>query len=296
MDTLDVGNLLDRVEPSMRRRYLEVIARLRARNDLAEIARLVDQRRWEEAVQGLEEAAEELSEEFRLAFLVAAKAVADLIRASSSRGFAFDVTHWRVQALFRALERDVVGMFRDDVRGIISGAQLANARDTLPRDLYEALGLGGDQADYLRRYRASLGLSQREQARRTARGLDPRAAMSPAVQNRMVAEILRRLRAAQAGRVGLWLGQLAVQEAADIALRQALEFGALAADDVEREWVTRADNLVRDTHDPMFGQRRPVGTPFESGGGVPLMFPGDPSAPARETRGCRCGILIRIRG
>lgn len=296
MIQIDLTELLDKIEPTLRRRYQEIMDRLRQRNRLDEVQRLVDQGRWEEAITGLDEAAEELSAEFRVAFLLVAKALADALRPGSPRGFAFDATHWRVISLFQDVETILVGLFRRDLRTLADRARRdPAARETLAADMVASLGLGIDQIEALRRYRSTLGQSERERQRAQQREVTPRRPLTAAATIRMIAAMVRRLRAGQVERVGLWLGQYATQQAADIVLKMAVEFGALAGDSIMRTWWTRADHLVRDTHDPMHGQQRPLGRPFSTGSGFAIRFPGDPAAPLKETRGCRCGLLIELR-
>lgn len=283
MIEFDVGELLDRVEPTLRRRYMAAMARLRARNDLHDIQRLVDQRRYDEAIAGLDEAAEEVSGEFAVAYLLVARAVAERIRAASPAGFSFDVTHARTQAIIRGMERDLVRMLRADARRAISDSLVAG-RGTVARDLLDGLGLGQDQARALRVFHASHNMGPPDKRA-------PRTTVE-----RMASGIRQNYRAAQAIRVGLWLGQIAAEVAADDALRQGVEFGALRRNDIVRRWRTRRDDAVRDSHTPMEGQERALEESFVSGAGNVLHYPGDPQAPDKETRGCRCGLEIVIRG
>ncbi len=75
---------------------------------------------------------------------------------------------------------------------------------------------------------------------------------------------------------------------------QAFEVGALDRDEVEQIWRIRPPN-VRASHSFMASQRRPVGTPFQSGDGNNLRFPGDPFAPISDTARCKCGIRVLRR-
>jgi hypothetical protein len=51
---------------------------------------------------------------------------------------------------------------------------------------------------------------------------------------------------------------------------------------------------VRDTHSDMEGQTVSFGEPFETGGGVHLLYPGDPNGPPEEIINCRCYVFPRI--
>lgn len=57
-----------------------------------------------------------------------------------------------------------------------------------------------------------------------------------------------------------------------------------------KKWVAHDDDRTRTSHMQTDGQVRRLSEPFEVGqpNGVPMMFPGDPSAPADEVCNCRC--------
>ncbi len=56
----------------------------------------------------------------------------------------------------------------------------------------------------------------------------------------------------------------------------------------EKEWLTSRDNLVRDTHKALEGQRRPLNRRFSNG----LMQPGDYGGRAAEIVNCRCTTVV----
>ena len=57
-----------------------------------------------------------------------------------------------------------------------------------------------------------------------------------------------------------------------------------------REWLATLDDRVRDSHAYANNQVRNIDEPFDIAG-VPMMFPGDPSAPVSEFANCRCTII-----
>lgn len=68
--------------------------------------------------------------------------------------------------------------------------------------------------------------------------------------------------------------------------------GARQSGVAERKvWLATDDTRTRDTHAVSDGQTVPVEQPFDIGG-TPLMFPGDPAGPAKETIQCRCTMLF----
>jgi hypothetical protein len=204
----------------------------------------------------------------------------DAIRALAP--FTFDITHPRVVRLFAALERDLVDTFKKSAM-----AAMQDFRAFGTHHIRDAVGLSAEQIRRLSVYRGVLMTPSR------VRGSEePARPVSQQIRERQIEAMLIQLRSEQATRMGTWLGQLAVQTAADFALAQAIEFKALTLERIIREWFTRQDERVRGTHRPMHLQRRAMGAAFESGGGEALMYPGDPNASDKETRGCRCGLRI----
>ncbi len=78
-------------------------------------------------------------------------------------------------------------------------------------------------------------------------------------------------------------------------MQQSIDSGAVSADLVDQKWNAIEDGRTRDSHRPMNGQLQPWGSPFISGAGNRLRFPGDPLAPISETAQCRCNKTFIIR-
>lgn len=102
-----------------------------------------------------------------------------------------------------------------------------------------------------------------------------RAAVRQALAPDMYDAYTRRLAASEAS--------ISVNSALHDVAASAWQQGA----SVEKTWRTRNDDKVRHTHKQAEGQTVPFGAPFWVGG-VPMMHPGDPSAPASEVANCRC--------
>jgi len=75
---------------------------------------------------------------------------------------------------------------------------------------------------------------------------------------------------------------------------QAVDEGKIGEADIRRKWDSAGDMRVRHTHALLDGKSAGLREPFRSPSGALLMFPGDPSAPAAETIGCRCTLIYRV--
>jgi uncharacterized protein with gpF-like domain len=60
---------------------------------------------------------------------------------------------------------------------------------------------------------------------------------------------------------------------------------------LRKRWDTRDDSRVRSPHREVDGEVRDLSMPFYVDG-FPMMFPGDPIAPADLVCGCRCSLVI----
>lgn len=88
----------------------------------------------------------------------------------------------------------------------------------------------------------------------------------------------------------------AMNEAKSQMLDKLVSDGIVRDQDIDLEWDASEDGDTRDSHKAMDGQRRRKGTPFRSGAGNLLMYPGDRSngAPAEDVINCRCFVRDRI--
>ena len=86
----------------------------------------------------------------------------------------------------------------------------------------------------------------------------------------------------------------ALGTARDEAMRQQIEAGKVAIDDVQKIWRSASDSRVRHTHRSLSGQSVGMSGSFTSSSGATLRYPGDPSAPASEIVGCRCWLQYKV--
>lgn len=87
---------------------------------------------------------------------------------------------------------------------------------------------------------------------------------------------------------------MALGSARDESMRQQIEAGKVAAQDVQKIWRSAGDNRVRHTHRVLNGKSIGVDGVFITPTGAPLRFPGDPKAPISEISGCRCRLQYKV--
>jgi uncharacterized protein with gpF-like domain len=76
---------------------------------------------------------------------------------------------------------------------------------------------------------------------------------------------------------------------------QAIEQLGVDEDSVTWTWIATDDDRTRDSHADMDDQQvTGMDTPFISGDGCELLYPGDWTAPPEETCNCRCSVIVNI--
>jgi uncharacterized protein with gpF-like domain len=77
-------------------------------------------------------------------------------------------------------------------------------------------------------------------------------------------------------------------------MRQQIDNGKVAAQDVQKIWRSAGDSRVRHTHRVLNGKSVGIDDAFQSVSGARLRYPGDPQAPTNEIVGCRCHIEYKV--
>ena len=112
-------------------------------------------------------------------------------------------------------------------------------------------------------------------------------------------DIVAGVRELYAARVPVWAERITIVSATG-SINQAGFLAAIKRGSAGKQWLSKRDERVRDTHEHVDGQLRALMKPFRLGGfkGHPkvslLMFPGDPSphVPIEEVINCRCVLLF----
>lgn len=224
-------------------------------------------------------------------------------------GIAFDPTNPAAAAVMRANKLEFVTAMTDSQK-VATRQALANALDTgrglagAARDFRDSIGLAQNQVQAVANYRRLLQANSSEALDRVLRDrrFDPSVEraietgepLSPEKIDTMVERYRMRQLAHRAETIARTESVKNLSEAQEAAFSQTMQRAKIDPERVTQHWHSTEDERTRDSHRPMNGQVRPYGTPFTSGAGVSLRYPGDPKAPAKEVIKCRCKRSFRI--
>ena len=278
--------------------FFEAIKQIRGATT-KELEELIIQGRLSEYFQRIEAASLLIGDAVALGFIDSAR------RAVSGIPFVFDqynprtVQHiqqnnYRLIREFTQSQRDIVRVVLD--KGVKDGV---NPREQARR-LRKSIGLTQWQENAVLNYEKSLVALSREALDKKLRDKRFDRSVINAISNnqpltqKQIDKMVNRYREKyikyRAETIARTESLRAVHEGSNEAWQQAVDSGNVNPDDIERKWVTARDSRVRDSHQILNGQKRKMGETWNG-----LRFPGDPSAPAKETIQCRCIVTTRVK-
>lgn len=304
-----VRALIASAEPRLRTAFISAIEQVRDQTTLDMLETLIEQGRFQEALETAGNAGILYAGAVNAAFVTAGQDTAGFMRQRLGRVIGFDNAADRAVRIMRANNLRLVREFTIEQtittqRALADGIRRGINPRAQARLFRDSIGLTTRQLEAVENYRraleqnslTSLTRELRDRrfdptVRRAARTGDP---LSATQIERMTDRYRQRFLAHRAEVIARTEALRSVHEGVDEMYEQAFASGAVDPTQVMRTWHTAADARVRDSHGPMDGQQRPVGEPFLSGNGNPLRFPGDPNAPVSETAQCRCAVSTTI--
>lgn len=300
--------LLDRAEPRVRRRFLELINAQRGLRNLEDIADLIESGRITEALSDFDAVADGLVPDLERAFTSAGQSAAGLLRANRPTLLEFNQLNVRAVGSLQTTRAALLVNLTQDQRlttleTLVDGQRRGLAPIVQARELRRSLGLTQVQQRQIQNYRAVLESQQASQisqalnrqlrdrrfdgsVRRAVRG---ERALTASQIDRMVDRYAERQLDKRARDVARTESLAAIHAGDEELWQQAFDAGVAQPEDLRNVW--RIDGAgVRDSHRAMEGQEQPFGAPFISGLGNRLRFPGDPQAPPADSINCRCVI------
>lgn len=311
-------DLLARADPLIRQRFGEIILRLKSEQSLVLLAQMIQEGRIDDALATLTAAADRLATAVQTVWIGAGSEVAEAMSQALGVDVAFDVVNAGAVRQMTENRLTLVREFTTQQRLATREAMLDAMRAGLnPREAARAfrdsIGLTQRQVEWVNNYRRLLEQNSAEALTRelrdgrfdrTVRGaIANEQPLSRAQIDKMVERYRERALNYRAEVIARTESLRNVHQGADEAMRQAVERGQVKAENLKRTWQTAKDERVRSfekgaqtSHRTMHGQEQPLGSPFISGAGNALMYPGDANAPGYETIQCRCVVATRVSG
>jgi hypothetical protein len=295
--------------------WLTMLGHLRDLNSVESITRRIES--GHDPLTGVFDASRKLAAGFHSAYVAAGQTTARWVNvelgksAIEKKGWAvFDAAAPPSVAWAQNNDLSLITEIDEETREVIRGVLVRGAQNGTPpaamaREIRGSIGLTDYQNRIVDNYRRQLVQGQYAAAldRQLSHGQSDR--VIAAAQRKQIpltqAQIDTAVERYRTNMIGMRANTIARTESARVAhqgsdelYRQAIERGDLEHDRIEQEWHTSHLKNMRDSHRVMDGQKRPYGVPFTSGAGVPLLYPGDPSAPAEETANCACTKTTRL--
>lgn len=309
LDGLRMIALLDRADARMRRRFLQLVDGAATVQSLEAIADLLEAGRIDEALALGDQLGPGFASTWEQVYTEAGLSAAAVIQASRSTVLEFNTLNPRSVANLQLTRGRLIRELTDSQRGATLELLMdAQRRGLAPveqaRALRSSLGLTQHQAQAVTNYRRLLETGSREALDRQLRDRRFDRTIRSAINrgepltreqiDRMTDRYRERWLNFRARTVAETESLRAVHAGDEEMWQQAIDVGDVNPDELINQWRTRPDEKRRPSHAAMEGQRRPFKEPFTSGAGAQLRYPGDPSAPARETIKCRCVVARTI--
>lgn len=319
-DREEVERLLgqgDAASNRIRRSFLDAIEKLGSNLDTTEIVAYLRAGRVSDAIgalniamlaAGFQPVAATVSE----AVITSGRAAAAAVRMTGGVEFVFGVTAPTTISYLQRNDFNLIVELTSSARASVAetiraGVEAGRNPIDVARDVRRHIGLTARQARAVSNYRRLLEEGAGEALDRALRDkrFDPTVARAIADKkpiprakiNTMVARYEARYLKYRAETIARTEGLRAANAGNQLAWEQAAAEGKLEGKVVVRKWVTSGDHLVRESHRqiPRLNEAGVgLNEPFRSPLG-PIMFPGDPNAPAALTANCRCTVVIRFK-
>ena len=301
--------VIGQMDRQLQRLWRQMLDRIGERLDLSRLADLLEAGQLEVALAEARSMAAGFASGVSASYLTGAQTASQYIGTRLSRFVRFDSVHELAVQHMRQNELRLVAGIVQEQRNVINAALTdglrrgINPRETA-REIRVSLGLTQRQFQAVQNYRRLLEsgdtgalyrtLRDRRFDRTVRRAIKDGEPLSPSQIERMVSRYRERALKHRAEVIARTESLRSVHEGTQAAFQQAIAAGTLSKDQLMQRWVTARDSRVRDSHDGMHGQIRPMGEPFVTDFGNLLRYPGDSLAPASETIQCRCAVATRI--
>jgi hypothetical protein len=306
----EMDRLFSTVERNLGSSWSDAVEHIRDSNDLTAIEAKLAAGNFDGAVDEIESAAKKFANAVKNNYVISGSKAAKALAEKADTPIVFDPTNTRAIKAMEYNSMDLVRSITKDQKAMIrqvinTGLINREAPAEMARTIYDSIGLTQTQEQHVANYRAQLESNNSTELaaslqRELRDGRYDKAVKKaietgePLSQDRIdkMVDLYRdsyvRLRSQTIARTeALRVTHQGTQEL----YAQAIENGDVDEGDLVRTWHTGPN--ARDSHAAMNGQKRGMNEPFDTGGGYTLMYPGDPSAPGKETINCNCVVSTR---
>ncbi len=298
--------LLDKTEIEIRDGLIAAILSAKGSSTLDELARLIEQGMFEEALTFAAGAgAVSVADGYAAVFTLAGRDTAEFLQDVLDVVVGFNQVNQRAVNVMQGERLRLINGFTAEQRNatrtaIVDGMTRGLNPIEQARNFRSSIGLTGFQQNAVINYRQLLEQGSTDALRRELRdrrfdGTVRRASSTGrpipvGTIDRMVERYGERYLVFRTNTIARTEALRAVHQGTDESFRQAIDLGLIDGASLVRTWVTARDERVRSSHRRLNGETRGIDEDFKQG----LRFPGDPRAPARETVQCRCALSTRI--
>lgn len=309
-DPKRLRRLIDAQTPVLAAGFRTMVGAIKDQGTLDQIAGMLERRLISEALQFVLKAARKIEPVYLDAFVAAAEDTATFLGQSFKQViFDFDrLNPWAVQTArenqLRLVREFSASQVRATHEALLDGVQRGLNPREQARAFRDSIGLTQKQVRIINNYRRNLeegdsraldrALRDRRFDPTVRRAVDGETTLSRKQIDRMVGRYRERWLKYRSEVIGRTESMRSVHQGNNAMYEQAMAEGSLPSDGVEQSWESALDERVRGSHATMHGQIQPFGTPFISGLGNQLLYPGDPNAPAEDVIQCRCTLGTRI--
>lgn len=306
----DLIKMADSMAPRWRARFLAVVKTIKDQLTLDRIEELIALGQIEQAVVLSETAALQLGRLWGETFTLGADETAQLVSDALNISLAYDVINDRALAEIRRNTLRLIRQFTERQReatreAIADGIRRGINPRAMAREFRGSIGLTANQVRAVNNYRRMLSeldstaldraLRDRRFDRSVVRAIEEGKGLSTRQIETMTERYRQRYVKYRSEVIARTESLRAVHAGTDEMYQQAFDSGALRPDALVRQWDTSKDSRVRASHRPMDRQKQPVGSPFITGAGNMMRYPGDPEAPPEESIQDRCAVTTRYR-
>lgn len=304
-----IQTMMGKTESGVQRLFMQMVNSIKDNVTLEQLASLLAQNNTDGAMKLLNNYIQRFANGVVSFMPVTAAATAGFLDGALRVGLGFNPTIQNAVNMMQNNQMRLINNFTEQQRqvtrlALADGIAAGDNPLQMARNFVDSVGLTADQYSAVQSYRAALENQSASALTRQLRDarFDP-SVLANATGDRVLTDdqidnivnrYTERYVQYRANTIARTEALRSVHQSADAMIQQAIDSGNVQQEQLIQTWLTAGDGKVRDSHSDMDGQQQTYGTPFQSGLGNMLSYPGDPSAPAEDVVNCRCTLTLQL--